>query len=181
MVVTMIYFVTSNKGKFDEARGVLGELEMRDIGYTEIQADTLEEVVRFGIKEVHSKIGAPVMIEDAGLFIAGLKGFPGVYSAYVQRTIGNDGVLRLMESIMDRRAIFRSVVAYIEPGLEAAIFEGEVHGKIGFQASGSLGFGYDPIFYVNNKSIAEMTLAEKNIISHRGKSLGHLKQWLRSR
>jgi XTP/dITP diphosphohydrolase len=177
----MIYFVTSNKGKFDEARGILSELEMRNIGYTEIQADTLEEVVRFGIEEVQSKIDAPVIIEDAGLFIAWLRGFPGVYSAYVQRTIGNDGILKLIEGISDRRAIFRSVVAYIEPGLEAAIFKGEVHGMIGLHASGSMGFGYDPIFYVNNKSIAEMSLGEKNMISHRGKSLGQLKLWLRNR
>jgi XTP/dITP diphosphohydrolase len=99
----------------------------------------------------------------------------------VQRTIGNDGILKIMEGMMDRRAIFRSVVAYIEPGSETAIFRGEVQGEIGFQASGSMGFGYDPIFYVNDKSIGEMSLAEKNMISHRGKSLGQLKQWLRNR
>ncbi len=94
----MIYFVTSNLGKFEEARYILGELEMKNIGYTEVQADTLEEVVRFGLREVQAKITAPIMIEDAGLFITSLKNFPGVYSAYVQRTIGNDGILGLMQN-----------------------------------------------------------------------------------
>ncbi|MCJ7443306.1 MAG: XTP/dITP diphosphatase [Methanotrichaceae archaeon] len=177
----MIYFVTSNLGKFEEARYILGELEMKNIGYTEVQADTLEEVVQFGLREVQAKITAPIMIEDAGVFITSLNGFPGVYSAYVQRTIGNDGILGLMQNRVDRRAFFRSVVGYVEPGLEPVIFRGEVHGTIGFKACGSMGFGYDPIFYVGNKSLAEMNIAEKNMISHRGKSLALFKQWLTDR
>jgi XTP/dITP diphosphohydrolase len=92
----MTYFVTSNKGKFAEAQGIFGDLEMRNIGYTEIQADSLEEVAAFGIREVVKKLDGPVLIEDAGLFVEALKGFPGVYSAYVQKTVGNRGILTLM-------------------------------------------------------------------------------------
>src|SRR5512143_3112551 len=102
----MTYFVTSNKGKFEEARGIFENLEMRNIGYTEIQADTLEEVAAFGIKEVMNRLEAPVMIEDAGLFVNALRGFPGVYSAYIQKTIGNPGILKLMEGVKDRDAAF---------------------------------------------------------------------------
>ncbi|MDD1736981.1 MAG: non-canonical purine NTP pyrophosphatase, partial [Methanothrix sp.] len=87
----MIYFVTSNKGKHAEARAIFADLVQKDIGYTEIQADTLEEVAAYGIKEVVARLDGPVMIEDAGLFVEALQGFPGVYSAYVQRTIGNAG------------------------------------------------------------------------------------------
>ncbi len=177
----MIYFVTSNKGKLIEAQGIFGDIEQRNIGYTEIQTDTLEEVVVFGMKEVIAKLKGPVMIEDAGLFIEALKGFPGVYSAYVQKTIGNDGILKLMENVEDRRAYFRSVVGYIEPGMDLVMFSGDVHGSIGFEQRGSKGFGYDPIFYINGKSLAEMDIEEKNKISHRGESMKALKQWFDSR
>jgi XTP/dITP diphosphohydrolase len=177
----MIYFVTSNEGKFVEARAILGDLEQKDLGYTEIQADTLEEVAIYGIREVMEKQQTPVIIEDAGLFIAGLKGFPGVYSAYVQKTIGNAGILKLMEGISSRQAFFRSVVCYAEPDMPPCIFRGEVHGQIGLQPRGSKGFGYDPIFYVDGRSLAEMELEEKNRISHRSASLRALKAWLESR
>ncbi|MFB3763941.1 MAG: XTP/dITP diphosphatase [Methanotrichaceae archaeon] len=177
----MIYFVTSNKGKLVEAQGIFNDIEQRNIGYTEIQADTLEEVVVFGMEEVVARLKGPVMIEDAGLFIEALKGFPGVYSAYVQKTIGNEGILKLMENVKDRRAYFRSVVGYVEPGIDPVMFSGEVHGNIGFEQRGIKGFGYDPIFYIDGKSLAEIDIEEKNKISHRGESMKALKQWLDSR
>lgn len=177
-VFVMIYFVTSNKGKFLEANAIFGDLIQKDIGYTEIQADTLEEVAAFGIREVAERLQGPVMLEDAGLFVEALSGFPGVYSAYVQKTIGNRGILRLMEGVENRRAYFRSVVAYIEPGMELQMFRGEVHGKIGTEERGTKGFGYDPIFYINEISLAEMDLSEKNEISHRASSMKALKRWL---
>ena len=177
----MIYFVTSNKGKYVEAQAIFGNLVQKNIGYNELQVDTLEEVVDFGMKEVIARLKGPVIIEDAGLFVDGLKGFPGVYSAYVQKTIGNSGILRLMEGMDDRRAAFKSVVGYAEPGAEPLVFKGELKGDIGFEPRGTGGFGYDPIFYVNGKSLAEMSLEEKNRISHRARSMKGLKQWLESR
>lgn len=174
----MIYFVTSNPGKFAEAEEIFGDLVQKNIGYNEIQADSLEEVVAFGIKEVIRRMDRPVMIEDAGLFVEALKGFPGVYSAYVTRTIGNAAILRLMEGIADRSAAFRSVVGYSEPGMEPVTFKGELRGKIAFSPRGSGGFGYDPIFEVGERTVAEMSLAEKNMISHRAKSMKALKAWL---
>ena len=174
----MIYFVTSNKGKYAEAQAIFGDLMQRDIGYTEIQADTLEEVALYGMKEVAANLGGPVMLEDAGLFVEALKGFPGVYSAYTQKTIGNAGILRLMEGQENRKAYFKSVVAYAEPGMDAVIFSGEVQGQIGFEARGSKGFGYDPIFYVGDVSLAEMDLEKKNQISHRSGSMRALIKWL---
>jgi XTP/dITP diphosphohydrolase len=177
----MIYFVTSNKGKMTEAQAIFGNLVQKNIGYTEIQTDRLEEVVAFGMKEVVARLNGPVMIEDAGLFIDGLKGFPGVYSAYVFQTLGNEGILRLMDGIDERKAAFKSVVGYAEPGMEPVTFQGEMKGRIGFQPRGTGGFGYDPIFYVGEKSLGEMSLDEKNRISHRAKSMRALKGWLDSR
>ncbi|HNX40092.1 MAG TPA: XTP/dITP diphosphatase [Methanothrix sp.] len=183
----MIYFVTGNRGKYAEARAIFGDLIQKDIGYTEIQADTLEEVAAYGMKEVAARLagqgqpGSAVMLEDAGLFIEALKGFPGVYSAYVQKTLGNSGILKLMEGEADRRAYFKSIVAYIEPGIEPRMFSGEVHGTIGFEARGSKGFGYDPIFYLGEESLGEMEIERKNLISHRAASMRALKQWLDER
>lgn len=176
----MIYFVTSNKGKFLEAQAIFDDLVQKNIGYNELQVDTLEEVVDFGMKEVMDRLNGSVMIEDAGMFIDCLKGFPGVYSAYVQKTIGNNGILRLMEGMDNRKAAFKSVVGYIEPGMEPVVFKGELKGDIGFEPRGTGGFGYDPIFYVDGKSLAEMSLEEKNRISHRAGSMKALKQWLES-
>ena len=173
----MIYFVTSNKGKYVEAQAIFGDLEQRDIGYAEIQADTLEEVALYGMLEVAARLQGPVMLEDAGLFVEALQGFPGVYSAYVQKTIGNAGILRLMEGQKNRSAYFKSVVAYAEPGMETLLFSGEVHGQIGFEARGKKGFGYDPIFYVGDESLAELDLEKKNQISHRAIYMRALKKW----
>ena len=177
----MISFITSNKGKFVEARDMIDDLVQRDLGYTEIQADTLEEVAIYGMNEIISRLDGPAMLEDAGLFIEALGGFPGVYSAYVQKTIGNEGILRLMDGVLNRRAFFKSVVVYAKPGLEPQMFQGIVEGQIGYEGRGSSGFGYDPIFYVEERSLAEMELAEKNRISHRAASMHALKEWLDSR
>jgi XTP/dITP diphosphohydrolase len=177
----MIYFVTSNKGKFAEARAVFVDLVQKNIGYPELQADTLEEVVAFGLVDVTARLKGPVIIEDAGIFIEGLKGFPGVYSAYVQKTLGNPSILKLMEVVEDRRAYFASVVGYVEPGIAPVTFRGEVWGTIGFEARGTMGFGYDPIFYLGDKSLAQIGIEEKNRISHRGQSMRALKEWLDSR
>jgi XTP/dITP diphosphohydrolase len=177
----MIYFVTGNKGKYTEAQAIFGDLEQKNIGYTEIQADTLEEVALYGMKEVALRLEGPVMLEDAGLFVQALGGFPGVYSAYVQKTIRNAGILRLMEGEVDRAAYFKSVVAYVEPGMQIRLFSGEVHGQIGFEPRGNLGFGYDPIFYVSGISLAEMDLEKKNQISHRAKSMRALYEWMQNR
>ncbi|MHC1631206.1 MAG: XTP/dITP diphosphatase [Methanotrichaceae archaeon] len=177
----MIYFVTGNKGKFEEAQEILGNLIQKNIGYTEIQADSLEEVAVFGMDEVSKRLGGPVMLEDAGMFVEGLNGFPGVYSAYVFDTIGNEGILRLMERMENRDAIFKSVLCYTEPGLEPRLFKGELKGQITTAPRGTGGFGYDPIFEVDGKTIAEMGLEEKNKISHRGAAIRALDEWLSDR
>jgi len=176
-----MYFVTGNKGKFMEAEAIFDDLVQKNIGYTEIQADSLEDVASYGIKEVMARLEGPVMIEDAGLFIDALKGFPGVYSAYVFDTIGNQGILRLMDGTSNRRAVFRSVVGYAEPGMEPRLFQGQMPGQINFEPKGGGGFGYDPIFEVGGRTVAEMSIEEKNEISHRAASMHALKEWLKSR
>lgn len=183
-----LYFVTSNKGKLAEAQKKLQDLPINivqhDVGYPEIQAEKLEEVVRFGVKTLRKRVDKAFMLEDAGIFIDYLNGFPGVYSAYVYYTIGCKGILQLLKdaSADQRTARFKSVYAYSEPSIEEPrLFYGECTGTIATSTKGEQGFGYDPIFIPNGEmqTFAEMTQKEKNQHSHRGKALEKLADFLK--
>jgi len=171
-----IYFVTSNKGKAQEAKNKFNNLGInivqKNLGYPEIQADTLEEVAIFGIEDLKKRFDKPFFLEDAGLFIDSLGGFPGVYSAYVYYKIGCHGILKLMDK-KDRKACFRSIIAYYQPDEKPVFFLGECTGTISDKISGDHGFGYDPIFIPEgeNRTFGQMETREKNMFSHRGKSL----------
>ncbi len=177
-----IYFITGNKGKVAEAKQKFSEIGInviqKNLGYPEIQTETLENVASFGVKHVLKELNKPFILEDAGLFIDSLDGFPGVYSAYVFHTIGCKGILKLMQNINGekRSATFKSVYAYGEPGKKPMLFLGECNGSISLEEKGINGFGYDPIFIPKNcdKTFAEMSIDEKNKLSHRGKSLDKL-------
>ena len=175
----MIYFVTSNKHKYEEISKILQhEIEMLHIPYPEIQANSLEEVVEYGINYLKNRINGPFFIEDSGLFIQALKGFPGVFSSYVFKCIGNKGILKLMEGVIDRKAQFMSVIGFYNGGMY--LFRGISEGKIAEEERGDRGFGYDPIFIPNGsqKTFGEMEIEEKNKFSHRGKAAIKLKQFL---
>ncbi|MCD6474324.1 MAG: XTP/dITP diphosphatase [Thermoplasmata archaeon] len=175
----MIYFITGNRHKYVEAKKIIDDIEMKHIPYPEIQADSLEEVAKFGIDYLKNKIEAKFFLEDSGLFIDALKGFPGVYSAYVFKTIGNDGILKLMEGKKERKAYFKAVIAYYDGSVH--IFQGICYGEIAMEKRGE-GFGYDPIFVPegSKKTFGEMSKEEKNKYSHRGKALMAFKKFLNS-
>ena len=182
-----LYFITSNKGKHLEARTKLQDLNIdivqQDIGYPEIQTDSLEDVARFGGEHVQKRFNQPFILEDAGLFIDALDGFPGVYSSYVFYTVGLKGILKLLEGTNEtkREALFRSVFAYSEPSQKPNLFIGECKGSISFEEKGTHGFGYDPIFIPDGelRTFAQMETGEKNNFSHRGKSLDKLIDFLK--
>lgn len=175
-----LYFITGNKGKVSEATEKLQPLGFKviqkDLGYPEVQASSLEEVAQYGVDYVRLRFDQPFMLEDAGLFIDALQGFPGVYSKYVFFTIGLPGVLRLLDNVKNRAAVFRSVYAYSEPGKKPVIITGECVGTITKEQRGDHGFGYDPLFIPQgaSKTFGEMTLEEKNQYSHRSKALEKL-------
>jgi XTP/dITP diphosphohydrolase len=164
--------VTGNKGKVKEIQAMLPDvsLEIYDSGYPEIQADRLEEVVSFGAEWLSKRIEPPFLLDDSGLFIESLGGFPGVYSSYVFRTIGNVGILKLLEG-KARNATFSTVLGYYDGSLH--IFKGECNGKIAESPRGTQGFGFDPVFIPegSEKTFAEMTVEEKNRYSHRSMAM----------
>jgi XTP/dITP diphosphohydrolase len=178
-----ITVVTTNPGKAKEFRSALRglplDLHLLDRPYHEIQADTLEEVASFGVQEVARALRGDFMLEDSGLFIDTANGFPGVYSAYVMKTVGVEGVLRLMRGAGDRRARFASVVG-LSFGGETHLFRGECQGTISRTARGHRGFGFDPIFVPRGerRTFGEMTVEEKLKHSHRGKAAARLRDFL---
>ena len=181
----MITFITGNEHKVIEAENIFKnydiKLEHIDLGYTEPQG-TLEEVAISGAKYACRKLERPVIVEDAGLFIRALNDFPGTYSHFVQDTIGNQGILKLLNDADDRYAEFRSVIGYCAPNSEPKIFLGKVSGEIAVEEKGDLGLACEPIFYVpsEGKTFGELTTEEKNQFSHRKNSLEKFIKWYSS-
>jgi len=182
----IIFFVTNNFNKFDEARRVLGQhgiaVGMLRVKTAEIQSDRLEEIAQASVIEAFRNCNLPVIVEDAGLFIEALRGFPGPYAAYVYKTIGNAGLVKLMENVENRNAKFQSAIAYCDGYSSPVCFEGEAVGKITREErkeKGKSGFGFDPIFqpFGSVKTFAEMTIEEKNDFSHRAKAFRKFAEW----
>lgn len=175
--------VTHNPGKIREFReglaGVPVELHHLDRTYHELQADTLEEVASFGLQELAGEVEGNFCLEDSGLFIDALAGFPGVYSAFVYRTVGLNGVLKLLKGADDRRARFASVIA-LSWGGETHLFRGEARGSVARSPSGSGGFGYDPVFIPEGerRTFGAVPLEDKMARSHRGRALEKLAEFL---
>ena len=179
-----IVFVTGNRHKVEEVNVVL-----RRCGYEavpqantvkmEIQSESLEEVAALAAAAAYTAIRRPLIVEDAGLFIKQLNGFPGPYSSYVYKTIGIRGVLKLLEGVDDREAEFVSVIALAYSG-GVRLFKGTVRGTIAEQPRGSGGFGFDPVFVPEGytRTFAEMSVEEKTAVSHRGKAAQELCEWL---
>ncbi|AGB37942.1 XTP/dITP diphosphatase [Natronococcus occultus] len=179
-----VRFVTSNEGKVTEAQDYLegiDTVEQVEYDYAELQSDSLEEIVVTGAEEAYAALGneEPVLVDDTGLFVDALGGFPGPYSAYVEDTVGIERLWRLASEEESKRARFRTVLAYAD-GERTETFEGSVAGTL-VAPRGDGGFGYDPIFEYNGRTFAEMDTDEKNAISHRGRALAAFADWYAGR
>ena len=188
-----LVFITSNKHKVKEIRA-LANSESKDItiahldyDYPEFQLDEIETVAEESVNYIRRykpiKEEKPFFIEDSGLTIPALNGFPGPFSAFAFNKIGNFGILKLMvdKNGEERRATFKTVVAFCESKEKAPIlFVGTSEGRIAKAARGEGGFGYDPIFELEgaNKTFAEMSTEEKNVVSHRGRAFRKLLDYI---
>lgn len=176
-----VVLATTNRHKYSEARQILGRLGvglgLARMALEEVQSDSLARIAAGKARDAHARLGRPVIVEDAGLFVDSLGGFPGPYSSYVFGTIGNRGMLKLVGA--RRSARFVSVVAYCD-GRESRSFRGEVRGSISRRARGK-GWGYDPIF-VGSDTETYARSGLKNESSHRYLSLSRFARWyLRTR
>ncbi len=173
-----VLFVSSNKNKFYEAKNILSKNGI-NLGFfknslREIQAESIKEIAALKVDEAYRQCHKPVIVEDAGLFVESLNGFPGPFSSYVFKTIGNLGILRLVKT--NRKAKFQSVVAYCDNKYGVVLFDAKVEGKISKNSKGK-GWGYDPIFTPNGQSKTYAMLSNKNEISHRYKALKKFSNW----
>ncbi len=168
-----IFFVTSNLHKYNEINTIfkkytLIQLKLLQTNLVEIQSSDLEEIAVFSLKKCAETIKHKlIFVEDSGLFIKQLNGFPGPYSAYIFKTLGLKGILTLMEKFEKREAYFQSSIA-LKIKNEIKIFTERVQGRISYSIS-DLGWGYDPIFVPKCDGIltyGELGL-KKNTLSHR--------------
>ena len=184
----VVYFATGNREKLREVTDILQGyplmIEQVDAKGVEIQSNSIEEIAKESATTAAQRTNLPVFVEDTGLFIQGLNGFPGPYAAYVHRTIGLRGVLALMENAPTREAYFLSAVAFAAPEIKSVVFTGKAPGRIAASARGSGGFGYDPIFEPEGgggRTFGEMSLVEKNRLSHRALAVRKFAEWYVSR
>jgi XTP/dITP diphosphohydrolase len=147
-----IVFVTGNKHKVEEAELALGKkLSTVDLDALEIQDEDVAKVSEWTVKWAFSKMLRPCFVEDTGLYIAALNGFPGAYAKYAKNTIGYDGWLRLLEGKADRSAEARTAIAFHD-GRAVHVFVGSVRGSIAAEKRGVHGWGFDPIFIPEGSS-----------------------------
>lgn len=188
-----LIFATHNKHKVNEIADLAGGKwlikSLADINFHEEipeTGDTLEDNALEKARFVHDAFDVNCFADDTGLEIDALNGAPGVFSARYagpgKQDVKNvNKVLQEMKGISNRKACFRTVIATIING-ETQFFEGIVEGTILDSPVGSGGFGYDPIFKPNEAdvSFAEMSLSEKNQISHRGRAIKKLSEYLKT-
>lgn len=142
----------------------------------EYRHDDVAEIARRKAEYAYQVIKKPLIVDDTAFSIDALSGFPGPYAAYVQNTIGNGGILKLMDGLSDRGAHFETAIAYADQdGIR--VFRGRIDGTI-VSERGDEGFGYDPIFEWKGRTLAELSVEEKSGISHRARALVALREWL---
>ena len=173
-------FATSNENKFQEAERILSNLGVQINFFKtileEMQSDSLSDIAQQKAIDAYNRIQKPVIIEDDGLFIESLNGFPGPYSSYAYDTIGNKGIMNLLGNSEVRDAKFVSIIAYCDESLNPKLFESSIPGKISSVIEEG-GWGYDPIFIPAGESKTYANVSDKDKFSHRAASLKKFSNW----
>lgn len=183
--MTTFVLATANSDKAAEIRAVLGEMHITllerppDVADVDETGDTLEENALLKARALVTATGHAAIADDTGLFVDALGGAPGVFSARYagEHATYADNVAQLLQAldgVDDRRATFRTVIAVAYPDDAWFVVDGELPGTITDAPRGTNGFGYDPVFAptgAHGRTLAEMTAAEKNAVSHRGNAL----------
>jgi len=164
--------VTGNLGKIAEARLALGsDVETVLADLPEIQSLDYLEVVRAKADEAWRQVGRPLIVEEAGLDLAALNGFPGPLVKWMLKAVGAEGVAQTADALGDVRATARCFLLY-KDGNQELIAEGRTDGTLIHPGRGTYGFGWDPVFLPEGgaNTFAELTGHEKDAVSHRGKA-----------
>lgn len=174
-----IYFVTSNGNKFREAKSILHmNIKQLRIEIEEIQSLDVAEVVKDKAAKAYKSVKKPVIVEDTGLYITALNGFPGALIKWVLESIGNQGLCNMLKG--KNRGAYAETVICLYNGKSAITFKGRINGTITKTPAGKTGFGWDRIFRPKGHSMtfAQMGPEEKNRISMRMIALKKLERYL---
>ena len=164
--------VTGNAGKIAEARLAVGmDLEAVEVDLPEVQSLDYHEVLRAKAEEAWRRIGRPLVVEEAGLDLAALNGFPGPLVKWMLQAVGAEGIARTAASLGNVRAAARCFLLY-KDGEREILAEGRTDGTLVLPGRGAHGFGWDPVFLPDGSTLtfAELTGSEKDPVSHRGKA-----------
>jgi inosine triphosphate pyrophosphatase len=176
----MIYFITGSEGKFREAKSIIPELEQSDIDLVEIQSIDAKQVIEAKLKEASRHKDGNFVVEDTSLYFNNLNGLPGPLIKWFMKTIGNAGLAEIAQKVgNDSTAVAKTVIGYSD-GSKISFFEGAIAGKI-VSPRGENGFGWDAIFQPENfdKTFAEMSDKEKNLISMRKIAFNRLNDFIK--
>ena len=146
--------ISSNKKKIDELRLLLKpeiEVEVMNFEYPELKLDDSCEISKAAAKMLAERLKKSVLVEDSGFFIDALKDFPGTSTKYIHYRIGNEGFVKLMKGINNRKCYYKSAIAICRPGKQPECFLGVEEGKVATKVRGKKGWGMDPIFIPKGK------------------------------
>jgi XTP/dITP diphosphohydrolase len=164
--------VTGNRGKIAEARLALGmEIEAVEVDLPEIQALDLLEVLREKAEAAWNALHRPLVVEDAGLELLALNGFPGPLVKWMLEAVGAEGIAKTAHALGDSRAVARCALLYRDAE-RTVIADGSTSGTLVLPGRGEHGFGWDPVFLSDGetRTFAELVGKEKDAVSHRGKA-----------
>ncbi|MEX1111854.1 MAG: RdgB/HAM1 family non-canonical purine NTP pyrophosphatase [Candidatus Andersenbacteria bacterium] len=181
-----IYFVTTNRHKFQEVQDILKDypvkLEQLDRSYEENHDESIEIIARSAARKLAEELQQPVVVEDSGLYFEAYEGFPGALPKFVMNTLGFKGILKLLEG-ESRNAYFKGIVGFCMPGSEPQLFEGYMRGTITEEVHNPDAdmMPYDKIFIPEGytKTISDMTAEEKNQLSHRGEAFRKFGEYIK--
>ncbi|HEX3130078.1 MAG TPA: non-canonical purine NTP pyrophosphatase [Thermoanaerobaculia bacterium] len=164
--------VTANRGKIAEARLALGiEVEAVEVDLPEIQSLDLLEILERKAEAAWQALRRPLVVEDAGLGLLALNGFPGPLVKWMLFAVGAEGLARTAHALGDARAVARCGLFYKDAD-RTVLADGITTGTLVLPGRGEHGFGWDPVFLPNGetRTFAELTGKEKDAVSHRGKA-----------
>jgi len=176
-----LYFATSNKGKVDEAKKIIGfPIEIVDIEIDEIQSLDIRKVAEAKAREAYKKVKSPVFVDDVSFEVEAWNGFPGPFIKFIMIAGNNnyDLLVRMLSAEKNRKVKVTAVIGYHD-GKNAHVIEGSFTGKI-VPKKGNNGWGFDPYVIPDGytKTLGEMGEGAKNKISHRAKALSNFKKFL---
>jgi len=149
-----LVLISSNSRKINELRKLLGpefELEIMQREYPELKLDDPCEISKAAAKMLAERLKKTVLVEDSGCHIDALKGFPGIMTKFTHKRIGNEGLIKLMKGVKNRKAYYKSAIGVCSPGKQPLCFLGVEGGRIANKLRGNKGWGQDPIFIPKGK------------------------------